>query len=136
MTFRDRLETMHVRVGTPVTTDLNVIFPPPLNIVSFWKSRWFFVTLEQLPPGHRHPFGARASRRYGCGAALWTAASQPTLLQLAFAACVSSRPLALRETTARPPTSRALSTSTSTNANVRLTLRSLRSWTARFMRDP
>src|SRR5215213_11551842 len=117
---RDFSETMHVRFGTPGTTALNVIFAPPLNIVSFAKSRWFFATLEQFPPGHAHPFGAPASRRDACGDFLLTSAIQPTGLQAELAACVRSRPLAPRASTATPPTSNALSTSRS--ANVRLTL--------------
>ncbi len=37
MTSMDFLAAMHVRFGAPFTTDLKVIFPPPLNIVSFSK---------------------------------------------------------------------------------------------------
>src|SRR6266536_5012473 len=120
MTFRDFGETIHVRFGTPVTTDLNVIFPPPLNIVSFAKSRWLFATFEHFPPGHAHPFAASATRRYACGGALRTSAIQPTSLQPALAACARARPLPLRDSTARPATSSAPSTSNS--ANLWLTL--------------
>src|SRR6266487_5720959 len=120
MTSLDLLETMHVRFGTPVTTDLNVIFPPPLNIVSFAKSRWFRATVAHLLPGHVHAFAARASRRDARGAAIRSSAIQPTPLQPALADCGSPRPLPLRDSTAVTPTSSTASTSTS--ANLRLTL--------------
>src|SRR2546426_8623091 len=120
MTSWDLLETMHVRFGTPVTTDLNVILPPPLNIVSLSKSRWFRATFAHLLPGHAHAFAAPASRRYACGAAMRSSAIQPTSLQPALAASGRARPLPLRDSTAAPPTSSAPSTTTS--ANLRLTL--------------
>src|SRR5215204_6693542 len=119
MTFWELRATMHVRFGTPFTTDLNVIFPPPVNIVSFAKSHWPFATLEHLPPGQAHAFGTPASRGYRC-AALRSWAIQPTFLQPAFAACVRSGPPAPVEPTATAPTTSA--PSRSRNANLRLTL--------------
>jgi hypothetical protein len=86
MTFVEFLDTMHVRFGTPFTTDLKVIFPPPLNIVSFLKRFWPPATRAHPFPWHVHDLDAPASRRYARGARRLSLAIHPTFVQPALTA--------------------------------------------------